>query len=139
MIDEQWFATVRCLTGARISEDEAARLAAVLCVEDEVLPYLLLRTAAFADWPLARGAFRQAIRSVIRPKLAGRPAGRSQKESAERDAFAAAVIAGITRTSPKRSPAELLRQARLADQNASLDPHIFIASADPANGQEKAD
>jgi hypothetical protein len=135
MIDEQWFALVRCLTGARIAEDEATRLASVLCEEDEVLPYLLLRTAAFADWPLARGAFRQSVRSVIRPKLAERPARRSQKESAERDAFAAAVIEGITGNSPMRSPAELLQQARIADRKASLDPHIFIASADPAQGQ----
>lgn len=130
MIDEQWFATVRCLTGAGISDEAAARLASVLGVEEEVLPYLLLRTTAFASWPHARGALRQAVRSVVRPKLATRPAPGGRRNSAARDAFAAAMIARMNGSDPGQASSALLRQAYPASPAGCDEPHIFIASAD---------
>jgi len=139
MIDEQWFAAVRCLTGAPIPDGDAAKLADVLGVEEEVLPYLLLRTTAFADWPHAREAFRQSIRSVVRPKLAGRAAAGSRPNDAARIAFAAAAIARMDGTDPQGSPAVLLQQTRLAHSKGCGDPHVFIASAEPAHVEKKAD
>lgn len=71
MIDYHWFATVRCLSGASLDNDELARLTQVLGEQSEVLPYLLISADAFSDWPKAREAFRTAGRSVIRTSTSG--------------------------------------------------------------------
>jgi hypothetical protein len=145
MIDEQWFATIRCLTGTKISDEAADRLRATLGVEDEVLAYLLLRTDAFADWPNARNAFRRAVRSVIRPQPISRQVGGAADSPALRSEFAASTVASMTgipaaalpakapdalpRLVQTEPPGELLRQLRVSVAERSEDPHIFIAPA----------
>lgn len=129
MIDEQWFATIRCLTGTNISDDAAERLRSTLGVEDEVLAYLLLRTDAFADWPNARHAFRRAVRSVIRPlPVSGRPAT-TAGNLALRSETAASTIASMTSGLPNEPRAERLGQLRLSNSGKDEDPNIFINSA----------
>jgi hypothetical protein len=127
VIDEHWFATISCLTGAKISGDAAERLRATLGVEDEVLAYLLLRTRAFADWPDARHAFRRSVRSVIRPQPGFRQLGARTESAALRSAFAAATIARMRGDVADEPVAETMTQLRLAGSGQTDEPHIFIA------------
>jgi len=135
MIDEQWFAIVRCLSGTEMSDEAAGRLVDVLGVQEEVLPYLLLRTNGFANWPLARSAFRQAVRSVVRPRLSTRPAPAQERRAAVYAEFSAATVERVQGTGAAPHAIALLRKARLANSASSMDPHVFIASANPEDGQ----
>lgn len=135
MIDEQWFALVRCLTDTQMAPETADSLVGILGIEEEVLPYLLLRTNAFANWPQARGTFRQAVRAVVRPKASARPLSTSRGDAGARAAFAAATAASITGSGPSGKAAALLREARAASSASRADPHVFIASAAQENGE----
>lgn len=138
MIDAQWFAIIRCITGTEMSDEAAGRLVDVLGVQEEVLPYLLLRTNGFAEWPLARNAFRQAVRSVVRPRLSTRPAPAHARRAAVYAEFSAETVERIQGTGAAPHAVALLGKARLAGSASSTDPHVFIASANSEDDKEKA-
>lgn len=135
MIDEQWFAIVRCLSGTEMSDEAAGRLVDALGVQEEVLPYLLLRTNGFAEWPQARSAFRQAVRSVVRPRLSARPAPAHERRAPVYAEFSAATVERVQGTDAAPHAVALLHKARLASSASSMDPHVFIASANLEDGQ----
>jgi len=135
MIDEQWFAIVRCISGTEMSDEAAGRLVDVLGVQEEVLPYLLLRTNGFAEWPQARSAFRQAVRSVVRPRLSARPAPAHERRAPVYAEFSAATVERMQGASADPHAVALLCKARLAGAASTKDPHVFIASANSEDGQ----
>lgn len=130
MIDPDWFSTVRCLTGANLGDDEVQRLAKVLGEQEEVLPYLLLKTNAFAAWPSARQAFRQAAKAAIRPtawrdgvEIADAPADMRERFRTE--------LSGLLRASDNADSGKTLEAMRLFrsfSPSAKDEPHVFIRS-----------
>lgn len=69
MIDPEWLAQAAMLSETPLAEGEAPRLAQELGDEHEVLPYLLVTRAAFAEWPAARAALKDAVKAIIRPRV----------------------------------------------------------------------
>lgn len=127
MIDHDWFATVRCLSGASLGNDELGRLAQVLGEEEEVLPYLLLRTDAFSTWPKAREAMRAAIKGVVRTPQAAITSHvlLTSDSRAELVEVLRAHIAG-TETTPAPKADETLSSWRLQSGRALHQPQDFI-------------
>lgn len=130
MIDPDWFATVRCLTGVDIGGADAHRLSSVLGEQEEVLPYLLLNTNVFAGWPKARGAIKGAVRSAIRPTAwrevpEGKTAPAGLRESFRTELF------NVLSDTAESDRLEAIRQLALLRSHApgrANEPHVFIES-----------
>ncbi|NLR41456.1 hypothetical protein [Novosphingobium sp. ERW19] len=130
MIDPDWFSTIRCLIGADLGDDEVQRLAKVLGEQEEVLPYLLLKTNAFANWPAARLAFRQAARSAIRPTAWREGTDFADAPADMRESFRT-ELSSLLRVSDDADGAKALEAMRLFrsfSPSAKDEPHVFIRS-----------
>lgn len=142
MIDPEWFSTTRCITDANLSDDELTRLTQVLGEEDEILPYLLVRTEALRNWPKAREAIRLARRGVVRGSPRGKLASPPQN-LAGRAAVTNAVLARLSSASGQPPlgedkeeedaspvvPAQLISALRAASANMRRQPQDFIEPA----------
>lgn len=69
MIDRNWFEEVICITEAKVPSDMIDNLCRELGDEAELLPYILLNSEAFSEWPETLETLRQAVRGVIRPRV----------------------------------------------------------------------
>lgn len=128
MIDSDWLATVRCFSGANLGNEDIQRLSKVLGEQEEVLPYLLLKTDAFAGWPAARGAIKAAIKAAIRPTAWQGSAEKDTAPHALRETFRA-QIAGVLQASEGADRIEAVSVVtRLRSYSAAQadEPHTFI-------------
>ena len=108
-LDPAWLTRAIALaTGRAIPADQAAALARVLDNRDEVLPWLTLRAAAFADEPAITAALHAQAARITRPRTARRSALHSATALAEANRLADEAIRQIV--------AENVDRARLGEE-----------------------
>lgn len=128
MIDSDWLATVRCLAGANLGNEELQRLSKVLGEQEEVLPYLLIRTDVFVGWPQARSAIKAAAKAAIRPTAWQGSAEGETAPQALRETFRA-EITGVLQASEEADrlkAVSTMTQLRSHSATQADQPHIFI-------------
>jgi hypothetical protein len=140
MIDPTSFERICCLSKADLGGTERSDLLTLLAVEEEVLPYLLVKGSAFTDWHQSRAALKRAIRGMTRAlqvRPVGHPSGFSLQQRQDlRHALKAAVAACELAPSADNALTEPMDLNAHRSVNAfrtsagqdKRDPHVFISA-----------
>lgn len=135
MIDPKWFEQVCCMSAPDFGGAERSVLLTLLAIEEEVLPYLLIRGRAFPDWQQSRAALKSTFRGMVRPVQA-RPVNlmtgssvqqRKNMRKALKAVIEASVGVGSDEAALHRQCAyQIIASYQVAENQRNASPTVYI-------------